>query len=345
MKRIIITLYILPLLIHLGFAVNRTGKNLAVGYGYVAGVKNINAVTVNPANLDLLNCSEVMVSFNKPFIFHSFLVGIPLIYNKIVGLAFINNNNFKQYCLGMNVFNINILKFGLTTGMDREISSGEKDKWGFVLSPGLRLEIINIKKKNFNIDLGLNYKNLYAVNDFKSYKDLTRDNIDFGMRSELFIESLFLDVGLNYYLEETDYTGSLEYSLLKPLKFIIMTGKDSYGFGSEYAINVHEIGFAYVCDKEMKSFNYSLSYKARVGKLGKHIEKKPIYKKRPREKILEMQKELLDKGLKLYRQKRYKQAREVWRRLNRMDRTTEYAKRARQYIIKVNNILKSIGEE
>ena len=73
--------------------------------------------------------------------------------------------------------------------------------------------------------------------------------------------------------------------------------------------------------------------------------RKSVTRKKPRKQILEKQKELLEKGLRLYKRKRYKEARETWRRLNRMDRSTEYAKRARQYIIKVNNILKSIEEE
>ncbi len=60
---------------------------------------------------------------------------------------------------------------------------------------------------------------------------------------------------------------------------------------------------------------------------------------------LKAQKELLEEGLKLYRKKRYKGARAVWRKCNKMDPSTEHAKSARQYIIKVNNILKSIGEE
>ena len=344
MKKIIITSFIILLFAQSALSINQTGKNLAVGYGYVAGVENINAVTVNPANLHLLNYDEVMVSFNRPFIFHSLFIGIPFIYERVIGLAFINNNNnFKQYRLGINLFNINILRLGLAAGIDREISSSEKDKWGFVLSPGACLEVVNKKKDNFSINLGVNYKNLFAANEFGIYKDLTKNNIDFGLRSEIFINSLFLNMGINY-VEEIDYNGSLEYSIMKPLKLIIITGKNSYGCGSEYTINSHEVAFAYLYDKNEESFNYSLSYKVRVGtRTRKSVtSKKP---KKPRKQILEKQKELLEKGLRLYKRKRYKEARETWRRLNRMDRSTEYAKRARQYIIKVNNILKSIEEE
>ncbi len=68
-------------------------------------------------------------------------------------------------------------------------------------------------------------------------------------------------------------------------------------------------------------------------------------RRKSRADALKTQQELLEEGLKFYRKKRYKGAREVWRKCNRIDPSTEHAKSARQYIVKVNNILKSIGEE
>ena len=80
-------------------------------------------------------------------------------------------------------------------------------------------------------------------------------------------------------------------------------------------------------------------------KAGKSTRNRGTRRKRSRLEIKKAQLKLMDNGLELYRKKHYKGARNEWQKCNALDPGTKTAESARQYIIKVNNLLKSIGEK
>lgn len=341
MKKLFVLIIILSF-VSISYGINQTGRNLSTGYGYVAGVDSIDAVTVNPANLDTLSQNEVMVTFNRPFIFHSFYSGIPLFEDKLLGLGFVKNNNIQQVRIGLTLFDPGFFKLGFNLGFDREIG-WVNSKYGFVLSPGLIINLIDARRDNFSIDLGFNYKNAVHETDIKNVDELKEKNLDLGLRSELFIEDLFLNVGGNNYDKEWDYTVSLEFLLIEFFNVAVLMGKEKLGWGSDLILDNHKVSFGYQCDEDNKSYNYALSYSV---KTGEKIRKRRVYRRRRvTRRAKRKQKALLEEGLQLYKDKKYKEARNVWRKCVRLGPRTEYAKSAKQYLIKVNNILDSLEEE
>ncbi|MDD5065431.1 MAG: hypothetical protein PHF84_00140 [bacterium] len=323
---------------------NRTPENIYSGYGYVAGVDNINSVVINPANLYVVNNDEIYITFSRPFLFHSVAFGFPLGTDFYLGMAFVAaTNNFHQYRAGFNMLNSEYIKLGLTTGLDREIQSRGSDRVGVALSPGLTVLLISSEDIDFNLTLGVNYKNLMRYNNFKSTTNFTKNNIDMGLRSELFIKDLFVNLGANYFSGDLKYSTSVEYLVLNELNIGLGIRENDVVFG--FTINFLNNFMAFGYEKK----NYSLSYCVSLNNMlvmrtEKAARKKVRHVKPVSRSVLNKQKQLLDEGLKLYKEKQYEEAKQTWQKLIRMAPSTDYAKEARNYIQKVNNILRSFNE-
>ncbi len=335
-KRILLIIILLIGIGRAGYTINQVPENIYSGYAYVAGVYTVNAATINPANLYYLNKDEIYIAFNKPFTFHSTTIGFPFGKDGYIGLGIIANESFHQYRIGMNLLDFNYFKFGIATGMDREISYDRDDKFGFILSPGILIPVIQKEDIDFKIDIGVNWKNAVPINSFLIYDELTERDLDAGIRTELFIQHLFLNAGINYFQEELKYSISLEYLLFGSFNIGGVYMDKELGVGFTLSFKNNYLGFAYLDD------NYSASYNLTLGKA-------KIFKKRYQgptitKEHLRIQRNLLNRGIKLYKQKKYDEAKEAWTRVIRIAPSTEYAKEAKKYIKKVNNILKSIKE-
>ncbi len=318
------------------FSINEVPENIYTGYGYVAGVYTVNATVINPANLYYLNRDEVYITFNKPFSFHSTAIGLSMGSDHYLGLAIITYPSFHQYRCGMNIFDFEHFKFGLTTGADREIIEGEKEKFGYALSSGVTLPLLKMEDSDFRLDIAGNFKNVFTVNDFETHKELTKPNLDLGLRSELFIQHLFINIGGNCFEKEWKVSASLEYLFYDFINIGVVYMDKDFGGGGTIGFENNYIGFAYLED------NYSISYSLTLGKakIFKRRYKGPTITK----EHLRIQRNLLQRGIGLYKEKKYDEAKKTWQGVIRIAPSTEYAKEARKYIKKVNNILRSINE-
>ncbi len=342
LKKLIFFIIFIILSSNLIYSLNQSPENVYTGYGYVAGVNNIMATVVNPANLYVLNNDEMYVSFNKPLQFHSLAFGFPISTKYYLGVAIIDNPDFRQYRLGMNIFNRSWIKFGIATGVDQERINN--DKIGFCLSPGLTVLLFRKEDINFGLSFGLNFKNLISINHFESSTNYTRHNIDLGLRSEIFLRDLFLNLGANYYSKKFNFSPSLEYLITDFINLGIVY-QNTKNFGCGFTLNFlnNYVGFAYL--NKTYSISYSLSLNDAVDIQSKSKRGKSYRGIRAvRTKDLNQQKKLLEEGIALYKEKKYEEARDLWRKAIRLAPRTEYAKEAQNYINKVNNILKSVGE-
>jgi len=335
-KRIIFVIILLINIYKVSYCINQVPENIYSGYAYVAGVYTVNAAVINPANLYYLNKDEIYITFNKPFIFHSTIIGFPFGKNRFTALGILANESFHQYRAGINLLNYKHFKLGISSGIDREIQKGGNNRFGFILSPGFTFPIVKKEDKDFGIDLAANWKNALAFNSFKTYKERTADDVDIGIRTELFIQHLFFNTGFNYFQGESKYSISLEYLLSDVLNIGVVYKDKKFGCGFTLNLKKNYIGFAYIDN------SYSISYHLTLGKA--KIFKKRYHGPKITKEHLRIQRSLLNRGIKLYKEKKYDEAKKVWKGVIRIAPTTEYAKEARKYIKKVDNILRSLEE-
>lgn len=319
-------------------------ENIYKGYGYAAGVDSINAAVVNPANLYLLNREEVSFILVRPVDFYSFLFGVPLFKDFYLGLGFLSlSPQFQQFRAGFSLLNSEYIKLGVSTGIDRERGADE-DRAGFALSPGATLLLLSAPAVNFNLILGVHCHNLFTINNFQTATNFSRTAVDTGLRMELFIRNLFLNLGGDYDLSGFRTSVGLEYLFLGFINFgaALLEG-DRVNFGFTMNFKNHFIGAAF--ESESYSLSYTFSLNNLAAQASRQQQRRQVrHESRVSPRILIKQRQLMDEGLKLYREKQYEKARAVWRKVVSLAPSTDYAKEARSYIDRVNSILKSIGE-
>ena len=317
-------------------------ENIYSGYGYVAGVNNINALFVNPANLFHINSDEMYITFNEPFSFYSFAAGFPIFQNQYVGVGFLSTLPVDTLKIGVNFLDAEYIKLGLTTGIDHQ--KLPSDKIGLSFTPGLTALIIKDENINFNLAFAATYQNLIAINSFTNVNDESSGYLNLGLRNELFIKNLFLNLGTEYIINKFNFSASMEYYLFNFMNIGLTLKNSDLAIGTSIYFKNHFIAISY--QKNLLSIGYcfSLSDSAEGSLFEKKVHKNFQLSRVISQGTLDKQKELLDEGVKLYKDQKYDEAKKVWIKVINLAPETEYAKEAKNYITKVNNILENVNK-
>ena len=313
------------------------------GYAAAAGVDDINAVFNNPAALTSIKSYDIYITLSTPLVFRTLALPIPITEEYTAGLGLDDDGILQRIRLGLPVVDAKHFKAGVSLGLDRELPR-TLDNSGFALDLGLLIPFFQDDKRNFGITWGTTVQNLLGINDFQLVKRETYPEITSGIRMELFVKDLFLNLGGNYRLDKLDLSSGLEKLISKSVELGICLKGDELGIGTAIHMENSALTFAWNIipnRADLWTVGYNFYFNPRTS-AAKKIQL-PIGKNGTSAGQLQRkQKVLLDKGIELYKAQEYEQARTNWNQCIQLGPNSATALEAKKYLDRVNTILNNL---